>query len=125
MHLGDIKKAIIESWDKDTCYPEYADEWTQENPSYGQCAVTALIIQDYFGGDLLYCKHNNHYWNRLPDNKDVDLTLEQFPRGTVICFDEVKSRDTVLNCESALKASTLKRYKLVKKRVEDKLKKRQ
>lgn len=45
-----IEKALKSSWSKETCYPPWARGWTTENPTKGQCAVTALVVQDYLGG---------------------------------------------------------------------------
>ena len=118
MHVETLEKAIIKSWDRETCYPGCVDEWNPENPAWGQCAVTALVVQDYLGGELLYCQHNHHYWNRLPNQEEVDFTRIQFPAGTVVCLDDIKSRDYVLNSESAIKAITPQRHELLKSRVE-------
>jgi hypothetical protein len=73
--------ALQKSWDKNTSY--YKD-WTPDNPAYGQCAVTALIVQDHFGGDIISCFVNGkrHYFNKTRDKKlgyITDLTVSQFP----------------------------------------------
>jgi hypothetical protein len=115
--LESLELALRKSWSKETCYPKLQEKWSHENPSLGQCAVTALIIQDYFGGDLLYCKHRNHYWNRLPNGKEVDLTRDQFPENVIVCLDEIKSREYVLESESARDARTKERYRILKQRV--------
>src|SRR3990172_8015006 len=120
MHLKSLEKLLRESWSKETCYPSCVNEWTSDNPALGQCAVTALVVQDYFGGDLLYCKHNHHYWNRLPNNREIDLTREQFPQGTTICLDGVGSRESVLHGEGSAQARTPERYELLKKYITQK-----
>lgn len=93
-------------------------EWTSKCPSLNQCAVTALVIQDYFGGDLLRCEcddGDSHYWNILPGEEEVDWTEQQFEysgvkplRDTVI----IRNRDYVLSFKS-----TKRRYKVLLKRV--------
>ncbi len=123
MDIKHVEKAIKQSWDKDTCYPKLADQWTAENPALGQCAVTALIIQHYFNGEILYCEHTNHYWNKLPDGKKIDLTKMQFAKDTKICQDKIKSRDEILNSQSAIQAKTAQRYQLLKQRIEQKFQK--
>lgn len=61
--------------------------WAPTYPSTGQCAVTALLLQKLFGGDVLTGSVNGiqHYWNRLRlpsgDSLDVDLTRDQFTVG--------------------------------------------
>lgn len=121
MQIETLEKAIKESWDRETCYPGCVDEWTPENLAWGQCAVTALVVQDYLGGELLYCQHNHHYWNRLHNQKEVDFTRIQFPTGTIVCLDDIKSRKYVLESSAAEKATTSQRYHLLKERVEQKL----
>lgn len=94
--------AIRRAWGGDTS----ADEnWTPENPELGQCAVTALILQDIFGGELLRTVANgeSHYYNSI-DGQIVDLTRAQFDepleleepvereRGYVLSFPITASR---------------------------------
>jgi hypothetical protein len=75
------------AWDKETSY--WPDKWTSDNPALGQCAVTALVVHDHYGGSIKRCmvKFKNsageeeeveHYYNMLPENKREDSTLEQF-----------------------------------------------
>jgi len=113
-----VKQALRDSWTRETCYPGCVDEWRLINPSFGQCAVTALILQNYINGELLYCAHNHHYWNRTPGQEEIDLTKDQFPAGTIICLDEVKPRDYLLFSEAARKVKTKERYLLLRERVE-------
>lgn len=61
------------------CYPKVQNEWNENNKCFGMCAITALIINDYFSGDI--CKiHVDgicHYFNLIGD-KIIDLTKDQF-----------------------------------------------
>jgi len=88
MNLNILEKALLKSWSKETSY--YPDEWSELNPSFGQCAVTALIVNDYFGGDIVWSEASlpngqkiSHFFNII-NGKEVDLTRYQFPEGTVI-----------------------------------------
>jgi len=89
--LGGVEAAIRASWTLDSCDPTDAPEWTPEIPSRGQCAVTALVVHDLLGGQLLEAEVRNadgspqgfHYWNRLA-GVDVDLTRSQFRDGEVV-----------------------------------------
>lgn len=91
--------------------------WTSKCPELNQCAVTAMLVQDYFGGNLLRCEcddGDSHYWNMLPDDEEWDLTEGQFEysgvtplRDTVV----VRSREYV-----DANRGTVKRYKVLKKR---------
>ncbi len=76
------------SWGPDTCEPDYADRWLPDNPAREQCGVTALVVQDVLGGDLVLgevqidgVRVGAHYWNRLPDGAELDLTAGQFGPG--------------------------------------------
>jgi len=68
------------------------ERWQSVNPLWGHGDVVALIVQDYFGGDLLgaqlyqlpeFASIGKHYWNRLPDGQEVDLTERQFGRNVL------------------------------------------
>jgi hypothetical protein len=80
-----LRTHFLAAWGSDTCYPDMSDEWTPENPSRDQCGMTALVVQDILGGDLIIAEVHvegvqigHHYWNRLPDGSEVDLTADQF-----------------------------------------------
>ncbi|WP_116116001.1 YunG family protein [Austwickia chelonae] len=80
-----LAPVIRDAWGPDTCYPYAREQWSVANPSREQCGMTALVIHDLLGGDLLLGevfvdgrKTGYHYWNRLPDGTVVDLTAEQF-----------------------------------------------
>ena len=86
--LSQIEQAIEASWSLDTA--EEDDGWTPDNPSRGQCDITALVVQDIFGGDLLAApvlrdgeQVEWHMWNRLPGGLEVDLTRGQLTDETV------------------------------------------
>lgn len=106
--------AIRQSWSGDT---SACPDWTPAQPSTGQCAVSALVIQDYLGGVLVRATVNgtSHYWNRLPDGEALDLTRDQFPD-----FDPVgttqRSRDYALSFPR-----TRERYQVLQERVRDRL----
>ena len=121
MNRDKLESAIKSSRDKDTCHYRSVDQRTTENPSIGQCAVTALVIQDFIWWELLYCLHHNHVRNKLPDGEIIDLTKDQFSEETVICLDQVLDRDEVLNNPRAKRAKTKERYQLLKSRVEKKI----
>ena len=112
--IKDLSFALLYSWGEDTA----KGEWRKDVPSLNQCAVTALIVQDYFGGDLMRCPlsdGDSHYWNRLLDGNEIDLTFQQFAythqtdkEGETV----VRQRDYVLSFPD-----TLKRYEILKNRV--------
>ena len=86
--LDELEQAIRDSWGPETADP---DEWKRANPSSCQCAITTLVVHDYFGGELLSAdvfrgdeRVNGHMWNRLPSGLEIDLTREQFRDGETI-----------------------------------------
>ncbi len=112
MDIETLRTRLRQAWNADTsASPE---QWGPTNPALGQCAVTALVIQDHFGGDLLRCKINgiSHYWNRLPDGSEIDLTKEQFERIESETETLTRTRDYVLGFPE-----TVVRYNLLKDRL--------
>jgi hypothetical protein len=53
--------------------------WTPENPAAGQCGVSALVLNDRFGGEILKTPIGErwHFYN-LIDGRRCDVTREQF-----------------------------------------------
>jgi hypothetical protein len=67
-------------WTKDTCAPRMQDRWSTENPTLGQCSITAFLVQDIFGGKvfgILRPGGNYHCYNDV-NGRVFDLTSEQF-----------------------------------------------
>ncbi|MFJ1800081.1 hypothetical protein [Streptomyces sp. NPDC088180] len=95
--LSDIEQAIRDSWSAETCTPEYRDRWTPDNPARDQCGVTAMVLNDLLGGELIRgevhvdgVRTDFHWWNRLGPGVDVDLTREQFgPEEAVVGGDVI------------------------------------
>lgn len=111
----EIVKAIESSWCDETAGHHWPD-----NPSKGQCAATALLVQDIYGGRLVRGAVGNisHYWNELPDGTVVDLTRQQFPEGTVPEFVCYRDREYVLGRGIY---DTEERYEILRDLVVDKL----
>lgn len=83
-----LEKILNISWSKNSSYSP--GDWTKDNPALGQCAVTALIIQDLIGGEIVWAKvlipngeKSSHYFN-LINGTETDITRRQFPHGTII-----------------------------------------
>jgi len=121
--LEELRTALIGSWSKETAHRNGQAKWRPNNPALGQCAVTALVVQDYFRGDLVYCMHKSHYWNRLPNRIEVDLTRGQFAEGTWFCCDGTDERGYLLEGEMPQYVGTPIGYLHLKKKVEEFLEK--
>lgn len=76
--VNDLRRAVEASWSQETS--NAPERWSPENRAFGQCAVTALVVQDYLGGALLRTVVGDvsHYWNELSDGFELDLTRHQF-----------------------------------------------
>ncbi|WP_211227189.1 YunG family protein [Saccharospirillum impatiens] len=81
--LEELEIALRKSWSLEST--EEPENWTLSNPSRGQCGISSLIVNDYFGGKLVLWKVfignkqiGFHYSNELPDGTKVDVTSDQF-----------------------------------------------
>ncbi|HEY5318492.1 MAG TPA: hypothetical protein VIJ20_10955 [Solirubrobacteraceae bacterium] len=98
--LAQIDELVRSCWSLETCDPADAADWSPEEPSRGQCGVTALVLQDLLGGELLLAevrredgsRQGLHYWNRLGGGVEIDLTRDQFSCGEVIGEPQVIPR---------------------------------
>jgi uncharacterized protein (DUF952 family) len=103
--LTEIERVIRASWSRETCDPVDFAVWSPENPSRGQCAVTALVVQDLCGGELLLAevhfrdgsRQGLHYWNRLGGGVELDLTRAQFAPDEAVQAPEPVERPTDLS----------------------------
>lgn len=117
-----IKAVIMRAWAKETASPLNQENWTEENPSLGQCAVTALLVHETMGGYIMRTVVpglGSHYYNVLPDGSVCDLTRGQFPPGTIVPSGEAVEREGVLGSERAKAARTQERYALLVSRFMD------
>ena len=112
-----LHDALEHSWDADTCAEWERDKWSSCLPAFGQCAVTALVVQDFFGGKLVKDSDNDHYWNILEDGTEVDLTREQFAESIILQAKEDRTREYMLTGERSIKAKTPDRYHTLRERV--------
>ncbi|WP_349630876.1 YunG family protein [Bradyrhizobium manausense] len=69
-----IQTALFRAWSLST-----ASQWTADNPAAGQCNVTALLIHELFGGDLLktLLPAGDHFYNQIGGRR-YDFTASQF-----------------------------------------------
>ncbi len=89
--LAKLEQVIRDAWGPDTCDVKDPGEWSPDNPARGQCGVTAIVLKELIGGDLVRAdvhagttRVGGHYWNRLPGGLDLDLTREQFNDREVV-----------------------------------------
>lgn len=99
MDINYLNKLLTECWSCETCVPNLRNNWSNDIPTLGQCAITALIVNDFFGGKIMRCMSSSgsHYYNLIND-EIVDLTVNQF-LGTLPLYDggEERTREYLLS----------------------------
>jgi len=114
----DLYDALLKVWSADTCAPRMRDQWTADNPTLGQCSVTAFLAQDLFGGKVygVPLGDGNYHCYNVAGGCLFDLTSEQFG-DTVLNYsgNPEQSRDAHF-----AKAEKKERYLLLKQRLKEK-----
>ncbi|MFE4449583.1 hypothetical protein [Streptomyces sp. NPDC056796] len=97
--LTDIEAAVRDSWGPDTATPAHRPHWDPGNPARDQCGVTALVLNDLLGGELIRGevrvdgeRVDFHWWNRLGPALEIDLTREQFAPHEIVSGGAVIER---------------------------------
>ena len=107
MTLDELQNVLLKVYDKSTVHRKYKSKWTKENPAYGQCVPTALLVQHYFGGDIH--KYKDHYFNVI-DGEVVDLTASQLTEE--FDYSQGKLKQPALN-----QSKTQERFEILKEKV--------
>lgn len=84
----DLYDILLQLWSAESCAPRLREQWSTQNPTLGQCSITAFLVQDLFGGrvyGILRPGGNYHCYNVIGDHK-FDLTSEQFG-DEVLCYE--------------------------------------
>jgi hypothetical protein len=108
--LGAILRALRQAWCRET-----APQWSAANPACGQCDVTALVIHERFGGEILKTDVGGvpHFYNRIGGTRH-DFTASQFTELPMY-RDERSSHDEVL----ASNPRTRGQYELLLRRFDE------
>jgi hypothetical protein len=98
-----VAAALLDSWSIET-----SGNWLPDNPASGQCNVTALLINELFGGEILKTPlpEGDHFYNRI-DGERFDLTASQFD-APIDYLDVASNRDEALAGTSMAKYETLR-----------------
>lgn len=108
-----VRMALRKAWSIET-----AQQWSAENPANGQCNVTAALIHDLFGGEVLRTRMEGiwHYYNRI-NGVRMDLTDSQFTDPGAR-FDPPDGYDDDLSSpEAALQTIPQSEYDTLKSRL--------
>ena len=71
---------IRHAWSAETCAPRMRMDWSEDNPSLGQCSITSFLVQDLLGGSVYGIPLETggvHCYN-VVDGMVFDLASEQF-----------------------------------------------
>ncbi len=102
----------MDVWCKDTAYPSCQKDYDYENnPTYGQCAITATLVHDMFGGTIHKIRTKGggtHYFNQI-NGHYIDLTRDQFDLYDIPV--EYEQNETVPREYCGVNADTRKRYR--------------
>jgi hypothetical protein len=121
MTLDEVERAIRAAWCGRTTFAS-ADYLARapDRRSRGQCGPTALLVHHLLGGELLVADvavdgvvDGVHYWNRLGDGRQVDLTRDQFTDGEVVLEPLVVPDPTLPEPERARAAYLLLRDRVL------------
>lgn len=110
MNINELETLLNNCYGLETCYPGLRKNWRKENGTLGHCAIVALVVNDYFGGQIMRCLVDEvgHYFNII-DNSIVDLTKSQFGNNHIDYDNSYhRSRDYILSNEE-----TKERYMLL------------
>ena len=105
---------LLKSWIKRTG----EDYDFEEDPAHNQCTVTSMVVQDYFGGEILALKMpggGTHYLN-LIDSKVFDLTSDQFTSHGIQL--DYSGAEVVPRSEVGIDGTAPERYRDLKANVE-------
>lgn len=116
--LDDFYDILRKAWNQKTAHPAVQEYWdNKENITLGQCAVTAMVAYDFFGGTIHRIHLENgdtHYFNCI-DGHFVDFTREQFDVCDIPISYLDNEKMSKEYCEG--NANTKFRYELLKKRI--------
>jgi hypothetical protein len=87
--MSKLEQAILKSWKRITSSDP--DKWSENNPAWGQSEATALVMNDYLGGEIVWSNALlrdrkdgiSYYRNRL-NGKESRIAEMQFPESAII-----------------------------------------
>lgn len=116
----DLYNVLLKCWCKDTCAPRLQEKWSDDNPTVGQCSVTAFLVQDIFGGEVYGMKTSSgiHCYN-VVNGHIFDLTSEQFlEKASELVYDpSVDAKQLRIAAHHFKKEEKLQRYALLLSKV--------
>ena len=71
---------LCRAWSAETCAPRMREQWSEENPTLGQCSITSFLVQDLFGGKVygIPLEEGGYHCYNVVGDMVFDLASEQF-----------------------------------------------
>ena len=71
---------LLNCWCRETCAAGMRDDWSEENPTLGQCSITSFLVQDIMGGRVfgIPLPSGGFHCYNVVGGVRFDLTSEQF-----------------------------------------------
>lgn len=115
----DYYDLLKDIWCAETCAPRMRADWSLENRTYGQCSVTAFLIQDLFGGKVygVPLEDGNFHCFNVAGDCVFDLTSEQFG-NRVLDYEHCPEQRREVHFR---KSEKKQRYELLKERLMQRL----
>ncbi|MFD2369802.1 hypothetical protein ACFSO0_07475 [Brevibacillus sp. GCM10020057] len=98
-----LQQVLIKAWSLQS-----SSKWTPNNPARGQCGVTALVVNDLLGGEIVKTPLPDgvHFYNRISGQR-YDFTESQF-REPIVYEDQLSSREEAFRDTNAEQYNYLK-----------------
>ena len=116
--IDDFFELLLECWCRETAYPSSQADYDHYNdPTYGQCAITATLVYDVFGGTIHKIRVDGggtHYFNKI-NGAYYDLTRDQFDLYNIPVEYEPNQEISREYCGK--NANTKARFDLLKERI--------
>ena len=86
--IDQLFNVLLNVWCKETAYPSCQKDYDYDNdPTYGQCAITATLVYNLFGGTIHKLKVDGggtHYFNKINDHYEEFIGNRQYKTGCSI-----------------------------------------
>lgn len=118
--LNEFFEIMLKTWVKEYAYPSAQHDLQfnlANDPTYGQCAVTAMLVNKFFGGEIRKIRVSDggtHYFNVI-NGQVFDLTRDQFDLYNLPVDYSLSINVPIEYCEK--NANTKARYDILEKNV--------
>ena len=89
-----VGKLLEQCWSAKT-----SKQWSTDNPANGQCSVTALVLQDTYGGRMLKTRVGEawHFYNEI-EGRVLDMTASQFDAPVSYSNEPATRSEALADC---------------------------